>query len=174
MGAHVPISVDERWMRLALEEAAMGLGRGELPIGAVVVVDDEVVGRAHTQEREQKRLLVHAELLALEQADRVLGRRRGDARLYATLEPCLGCVGAAMTTMIGSIVFALESPSDGGLSTAQTWEASRDQTSFPAYRLPPVTGGVLRAESVALFRSYVEQHPGDGPMTTWARSLAIG
>jgi tRNA(adenine34) deaminase len=143
-----------------------------LPIGAVVVVNEDVVGRAHTQEREQNRLLVHAELLALEQADRTLGRRRAQARLFTTLEPCLGCLGAAMTTMVGAIVFALESPSDGGVSTVRAWESSRDHSLFPAYRLPPVTAGVLRADSVAMFRSYVEQHPSDGPMTAWARSLA--
>ena len=162
----------ERWMRLALNEAGEGLARGELPIGAIVVVNDEVVSRAHTQEREQGRLLVHAELLALDQADRTLGRRRHRARLYSTLEPCLGCVGAAMPMMIGSIVYALESPSDGGLSIVREWEATRDRSLFPAYRLPPVTAGVLRLESAALFRSYVELHPGDGLMSQWARSLA--
>jgi hypothetical protein len=78
-----------------------------------------------------------------------------------------------MTTMIDSIVFALESPSDGGVSTARAWDAGRDESLFPTYRLPRVTAGVLRAESVALFRLYVEQHPGDGPMTAWARSLTI-
>ena len=119
-------------MRIALEEAANGLDHGELPIGAIVVVDEELVSRAHTQEREQRRLLVHAELLALDQADRTLGRRRANARLYTTLEPCLGCIGAAMTTMIESVVFALESPGDGGVSTARAWEASRDHSLFPA------------------------------------------
>jgi tRNA(adenine34) deaminase len=64
---------DERWMREALAVARQGLAAGELPIGAVVVADGVVIGAAHTQERRQGRLLVHAELLALDAADRVAG-----------------------------------------------------------------------------------------------------
>lgn len=159
-------------MQVALEEARVGLNLGELPIGAVVVVDGEVVARAHTEERAQNRLLVHAELLALDVADRVLVQRRREARLYTTLEPCLGCLGAAMTTMIGAVVYALESPSDGGVAVARQWETERVAPAFPAYRLPDLTAGVLRDESADLFRAYVERHPGDGPMLQWARSLA--
>lgn len=158
-------------MHVALEEARVGLNVGELPIGAVVVVDGEVIARAHTEERAQKRLLVHAELLALDVADRVLEQRRREARLYSTLEPCLGCLGAAMTTMIGAVVYALESPSDGGVAAARQWETERDALAFPAFRLPDITSSVLRDESADLFRTYVERHPGDCPMVRWARSL---
>src|SRR5580693_5193032 len=117
----------ERWMREALALARRGLDANELPIGAIVVLDQEIVGRAHTEEASQGRLLVHAELLALEQADRGLMDRRSEARLYTTLEPCLGCFGAAMTVMVGTIVFGLESPSDGAIEFAQTWDKQRDR-----------------------------------------------
>lgn len=162
---------DERWMREALAVANEGLSAGELPIGAVVVLDDEIIGRAHTQERGQGRLLVHADLLALDEADRRLGGRRHEARLYVNLEPCLGCLGAAMTVMVSSIVFGLESPSDGAAAFAQRWDAERDQGAFSGYRFPEIRGGVLRADTIELFRSYVGQHPAGAALTEWARSL---
>jgi deoxycytidylate deaminase len=67
----------------------------------------KVVASAHTQERRQRRLLVHAELLALDEADRVPGLKRPESVLYTTVEPCLMCMGAAMTTMVGSVAYAL-------------------------------------------------------------------
>jgi tRNA(adenine34) deaminase len=163
---------DERWMREALAVASEGLSAGELPIGAVVVLDDEIIGRAHTQELSQGRLLVHADLLALDEADRRLGGRRHEARLYVNLEPCLGCLGAAMTVMVSSIVFGLESPGDGAAAFAQRWDREREQGAFPGYRFPEVCGGILRNDTIELFKSYVDQHPSGDGLTEWARSLA--
>src|SRR5205823_756976 len=134
----------EGFMRDALSVAAQGLESGELPIGAVVVLDGRVIARAHTRERAEERLLVHADLLALEEADRLRpfpGRRR-DARLYVTLEPCLMCLGAAMSFMLGEVYYGLESPSDGAVALARGWR--RKEEDFPAYRLPRIEGGILR------------------------------
>jgi tRNA(adenine34) deaminase len=105
--------VDVRWMGEALALAAAGFAVGELPIGAVVVAGGRVVGGAHTQELGQRRLLVHAELLALDEADRETGWDRGLATLFTTLEPCLMCLAATATAMVGRIVYALPSPGDG-------------------------------------------------------------
>src|SRR5579871_3598302 len=118
-------------MREALNVAATALHRGELPIGAVVVLDDRILAAAHTMERSEKRLLVHADLLALEAADRlpdVAGRRR-DVRLYVNLEPCLMCLGAAMSFMLGTIYYGLESPGDGAVQLVRQWE--RREGDFP-------------------------------------------
>jgi hypothetical protein len=85
----------EHFMREALKVAAEGLGKGELPIGAVVVLDDQILASAHSMEKSQGRLLVHADLLALEAADKIKpfpGNRR-DVRMYVTGEPCLMCLG---------------------------------------------------------------------------------
>jgi tRNA(adenine34) deaminase len=163
---------DEFWMGEALAIANEGLAEGELPIGAVVVLDDDIVARAHTEEHRQGRFLVHADLLALDEADRRLGNRRHEAKLYVNLEPCLGCLGAAMTVMVAAIVFGLESPGDGGIALVQRWDRERDSNIFPAYQVPEVRGGVLREETIELFRSYVNIHPSGEPMTVWARSLA--
>ena len=163
---------DKFWMREALAAASEGLAAGELPIGAIVVLDDKIVGRAYTEERQQGRLLVHADLLALDQADRRMGSRRHEARLYVNVEPCLGCFGAAMTVMVSTIVFGLESPSDGAVALAEHWDRHRDHEAFAGYRIPDVRGGILREATLHLFKSYVELQPSDDPMTIWARSIA--
>lgn len=165
------------FMRQTLALAELAIERGELPIAALVVLDGAaldraVIAQAHTAEVAEGRLLVHAELRALEQADRLKpfpGRRR-DVILYTNLEPCLMCLGAAMSFMLGEIVYALESPSDGAAALAQGWQ--RDEAGFAEYRVPRIRGGVLRQESIALFCKWMDAHPEGGPVWEWAKSLA--
>jgi tRNA(adenine34) deaminase len=93
---------------LAIEVAEEGLAAGELPIG-------DVLGRSWTRERAAGRRLVHADLLAMEQADRALGwsKRTAPLQLAVNLEPCLMCVGAAMALVVDEICYGLESPASG-------------------------------------------------------------
>src|ERR1051326_5156244 len=143
---------DDRFMHEALNMARLGLERGELPIGAVVVLNGAIIASAHTEERTQSPLLVHADLLALEAADRLKpfpGSRR-DARLYVTGEPCLMCLGAAMSFFIGEVIYGHEMPGDGAVALVQGWR--RKEADFPAYRVPRIRGGVLRTETLLLFR----------------------
>jgi tRNA(adenine34) deaminase len=158
-------------MREALKLAASALDQGELPIGAVVVLDDQIIAAAHTMERAEKRLLVHADLLALEAADRIqpFPGRRADAKLFVNLEPCLMCLGAAMSFHLGEIYYGLESPGDGAVSLVQQWQ--RNETLLPAYCLPKIQGGIMREESIQLFREYAARHP-SGAMGEWAKTLA--
>lgn len=162
---------DEEGMAAALAVALVGLEAGELPIGAAVVVDGEVVAAAHTQERGQRRLLVHAELLALDAADRRLGPARTRATLHTTLEPCLMCLAATATAMVPRLVFGLASPGDGAGALAAAWDAGRS-ADLPQVRLPEVVGGVGAEESRALFALFCAARPDatDG-LTTWARTL---
>lgn len=164
-------SVCERFIREALAVARQGLDCGEFPIGAVVVLNDQIIASAHTQEVTQGRLLVHADLLALEAADRLSpfpGKRR-DCVLYITGEPCLMCLGAAMSFFIGEIVYGHEMPSDGAVSLVQKWQ--RPEEDFPNYRLPKIRGGVLRQEGIDLFKEYVVRHC-SGAMWEWAKTVA--
>ena len=161
----------ERFMREALIVARQGLDRGELPIGAVVMLNGQIIASAHTQEVMQGRLLVHADLLALEAADRLSpfpGNRR-DCSLYITGEPCLMCLGAAMSFFIGEIIYGHEMPSDGAMSLVQGWQ--RQERDFPNYQVPRITGGVLRQEGIDLFKEYVAQHSSGG-MWEWAKTVA--
>jgi tRNA(adenine34) deaminase len=170
--ADAALEIDRRWMGVALAVAEEGLALGELPIGAVVVLGDRVIGRAFTQEATQGRLLVHAELLALDEADRLAGARRGSAVLYTTLEPCLMCLGAASVAMVGRVVFALGSAADGAGDLARFWDQHRSGEDLPHVRLPPVTGGVGADESRALFARFVAGRPSPtDPLAHWAATL---
>jgi tRNA(adenine34) deaminase len=158
----------EELMREALGIAAMGLEAGELPIGAVVALDGEVIAARHTSEVATKRLLTHAELLALEDAERRGLKRRREMRLYTTVEPCLMCLGAAMTFGVGAVIYALPSPSDGAVALVKGWP--RDTAAFPTYQTPAFIADVLRRESAALFAEYVRRRTSGG-MWEWAKSL---
>lgn len=158
-------------MSAALAVAEEGLLAGELPIGSVVVANGVVVGQAHTQEHSQERLLVHAELLALDQADRLPRWDRASSTLYTTLEPCLMCLGAAATAMVGRVVFALPAPSDGAARLAEHWERSRSRD-VPHARLPAVVAGIGRIESEALMERFIAQRRDNGdPLARWVRTL---
>jgi len=160
------------FMQEALKVAAEGLEQGELPIGAVVVLDGQIIARAHTAEVSERRMLVHAELLALLQADRLVSgaKKRADVALYTTLEPCLMCLGATMSFFLGQIYYALEAPGDGAVALARQWQ--RKEEGFPAYHLPSMEGGLLRQESMDLFKAYINQYPpASQPLWEWVRTL---
>jgi tRNA(adenine34) deaminase len=161
----------EYFMHKALEMAQQGLDQGELPIGAVVVLNQQVIAAAHTRENAEGRLLVHADFLALEAADKLKpfpGRRR-DAALFVNLEPCLMCFGAAMSCFIGAVYYGVESPGDGAVSLVRMWQ--KQDEDFPAYQVPITHGGILRDESIALFQQYVKHHS-SGAMWEWAKTIA--
>ncbi|WP_326557833.1 nucleoside deaminase [Micromonospora sp. NBC_01796] len=139
---------------LALEVSEEGMRAGELPVGAVVAMGDEIIGRAYTQERTQGRRLVHADLLALEQADRSLGwkQRRDPLTLAITLEPCLMCLGAAMALGVSQVYYGLEAPDDGAAGVPAVWQPSRQTMWFS--QVPAVAGGYRRFECRDQFRRY--------------------
>lgn len=164
-------SDDERWMADALEVAAEGLAAGELPVGAIVVADGEIVGRAHAEERAQARLLVHAELLALDRADRTPGWDRTSATLYTTVEPCLLCLGAAATAMVGRVAFAVPAPSDGAARFAQEWQRQRSQ-GLAHVEVPTIVEGAGRVGAEVLLGRFLATRPDPSdPMAGWVRSL---
>jgi len=163
-------SEDEHFMMQAIAQARRALEQGELPIGAVIVLDGGVIAEAFTGEISLRRRLVHAELLALDAADRILplsGRRRA-AKLYTTLEPCMMCLGAAITFGISAVHYALESPTDGATALLGRKDAVPYATFFPA---PAMSGGLLRQHSIELFETYCAQRPA-GPLRDWAATLA--
>ncbi len=97
---------DEKWMRLALEEAALARSAGEVPVGAVIVEGEELLSRAHNAPIALNDPSAHAELLAIRRAAAARGNYRlTGTTLYATLEPCLMCAGAIIQARIGRVVF---------------------------------------------------------------------
>jgi tRNA(adenine34) deaminase len=160
---------DAALMELALAEAQRGLDSGELPVGAVVALAGEAIAAAHTRERSAGRLLVHAELLALEQADqdpRVSGRRR-ELTLVTTVEPCPMCLGAALAAQVGRVVYALASPTDGAHKLFAGWRPALP--GFASVALPQVVAGVDAAGSRALIAEFVARE--QGAFAVWAASL---
>ena len=147
-------------MGAALEQAALGLETGDMPIGAVVVADDDILAAAHW--RASDGLLAHPELVALQQAN-----RRG-VTLVTTLEPCLLCMAAAMFQFADRVVYALESWTDGGTRIGEVWHPAA--RSVAPYGLPVVEAGVRRDESLALMQEFLERFH-ESPFAPWAETL---
>ncbi|MFD1369455.1 nucleoside deaminase [Actinoplanes sichuanensis] len=147
----------EELVGLALDAAEDGLRAGEMPIGAVVVMGDEVIGRGYTSERSRGRRLVHADLLAMIEADERLGwtRREQPLRLGVTMEPCLMCLGTALTLGVSDVFYGLAAPDDGAAGIPAVWRpGTQDGIFFP---LPSLTGGLRLPECRDQFRRYAAQ-----------------
>jgi tRNA(adenine34) deaminase len=105
---------DEKLMRLALVEARLAYEKGDVPIGAVAVYQDQVIGQAHNQKETGRDPTAHAEILALQQAARVRGGwRLPGVTLYCTMEPCPMCAGAMVQARLPRLVFAVDDPRAG-------------------------------------------------------------
>ncbi len=100
---------DEFFMGLALAEAHQALDAAEIPIGAVVVADGQVIGRGHNQTERLRDVTAHAEMLALTAAANHLGNKYlSDCTLYVTVEPCVMCAGASHWAQLGAVVFGAD------------------------------------------------------------------
>jgi tRNA(adenine34) deaminase len=105
---------NESWMRMALQEAQKGYRLGEVPVGAVIMLDDQVIGRGFNQTEKLKDPTAHAEILAITSACEAVGDWRLDnSVMYCTLEPCSMCAGAAVLARIAKIVFGAADPKFG-------------------------------------------------------------
>jgi tRNA(adenine34) deaminase len=111
-------NADQGFMELALEQAAAAAAWAEVPVGAVVVHRGQVVGRGHNRRELDQDPLAHAELLALRQAARHLGRwRLCGCSLYVTLEPCPMCAGALVNARVERLVYGCADPKAGAVRT---------------------------------------------------------
>ncbi len=105
---------DERFMRLALEQAKIAAKLGEIPVGAVVVKDGEVIGKGYNRREVDSSATAHAEVLAIEAACKTLGTwRLTDCELYVTLEPCPMCAGAIINSRIRRVVYGAKDEKAG-------------------------------------------------------------
>src|SRR5712691_5155242 len=106
----------EDFMDAALEQARLGLAAGEVPIGAVLVIDDTIVARGFNQPISACDPTAHAEVLVLREAARAIGNYRlTDADVYVTLEPCLMCVGALVHARVRRVIYGAAEPKTGAL-----------------------------------------------------------
>ena len=145
---------DEAHMGIALDEARATAGHDDVPIGAVVVRDGQIVSRARNRREADADPTGHAEILALRDAGKRLGSwRLVDCALYVTLEPCVMCAGAIVLARVPLVVFGAPDPKAGAvISIAQVFDERR-LNHHPKWRM-----GVLRAESEELLRAFFGSH----------------
>jgi tRNA(adenine34) deaminase len=138
------------FMRRALAAAELAGGRGEVPVGAVVVVGDQVVAVAHNERETGGDPTAHAEILALRRAAAALGRwRLLDADLFVTMEPCPMCAGALVNARLRRLYFGCDDPKAGAVRTLYT--LAEDPRLNHRVEVFP---GVLAAEGAALLRGF--------------------
>ena len=155
-------SADEKYMRMALEEADLAAVEGEVPIGAVVICDGEVVARAHNRRETDLDPSAHAEFSAMVAASQALGRwRLTGCTVYVTLEPCLMCAGLMVNARIDRCVYGAADPKGGALGTL--FDVSHDSRLNHEFE---VTAGVLADDAADQLRQFfrarrASHHKGD-------------
>lgn len=158
-------------MRITIDEARKSLANREFPVGAVIFNGDEIISRAYSSGESTLEFLPHAEIVALLKADKLRypPPKRKEMQLFTTLEPCMMCLGAAMSFYIGEIYYALESPIDGATDFAtKFWQEKRRE--IPSYRLPRIHGGLLKSQGKDLLREYIDLVP-NGPLVEFSKTL---
>jgi tRNA(adenine34) deaminase len=141
---------DSHWMNEALGEAERALAAGEVPVGAVVVHRNRVVGRGHNATEREGRPFEHAEIVAMREAFDELGTRTlEDCVLYSTIEPCVMCIGAALLARIPRVIFGAREPKTGAC------ESVHSIPNQPGLDHPVVvTGGVGAQRAKALMQAF--------------------
>lgn len=142
-----------RFMREALGLAGEAARTGEVPVGAVVVVDGAVVGRGFNRPMTSLDPTAHAEIVALRDAAQQLGNYRlSGATLYVTVEPCVMCVGALVHARIGTLVYGAPEPKAGAIDSTQ-----RAHEHGALNHRMTIISGVLATECKALMQSFFKQ-----------------
>jgi tRNA(adenine34) deaminase len=141
---------DDYFMRLALREAERASAHADVPIGAVVVRDGELVAAAHNERELRQDPTAHAEVLALREAARLAGAWRVlDAALYVTLEPCAMCAGAIVLARVARVVYGARDPKAGACGSVL------DVLGEPRLNhRPEVSGGLLAEQCGELLSAF--------------------
>ena len=139
------MTIDERFMNMALDEARAALAQDEIPIGAVVVADGMVIGRGHNLTETLHDVTAHAEMQAITAAEVYLGGKYlNRCTLYVTVEPCVMCAGAIAWSQLGRLVFGAKDEKRGYQRYAP--EALHPKTA--------VVSGVLEEECAAMMKDF--------------------
>jgi tRNA(adenine34) deaminase len=141
---------DEYFMRQALAQAQQAFEEDEVPIGAVIVINNKIIARGHNQVEKLNDPTAHAEILALTSAFNFLGSKYlPDASLYVTIEPCLMCAGAMYWSKIGRIVYGAPDAKNGYL------HITKDNSPF--HPKTELIKGFLREECAELIKTFFKQ-----------------
>jgi len=138
---------DEHYMRQALKEAQKAFDEGEVPVGAIIVMNERIIARGHNQVERLTDSTAHAEIIALTAAFNFLGSKYlPEAVLYVTIQPCLMCSGALYWSKIGKVVYGAEDEKNGYKKVAG------EQSPFHPKTM--VSGGLLQDESARLIKDF--------------------
>lgn len=150
--------VDRHFMRLALAEAEKALVHGDVPIGALAVLNGEVIGAGHNQRELDGDPTAHAEMIAIRQAAQVIGHwRLEDVTLYCTLEPCCMCAGAMVLGRLPRLVYATHDPKAGAGGSIM------DITRHPQLNhMVTVESGLFAEEAAEQIRAFFRQLRAEG------------
>lgn len=144
---------DEHWMKEALVEAKRAFEMDEVPVGAIVVYQNQVIGRGHNLKEKQKNVSSHAELIAMAEASQHLKSwRLKGCTLYVTLEPCMMCTGALIQSRIDRIVYAVKDEKSGAI------QSQLHMHKIPHLQHQPLTqSDILSLESQTLLKQYFQK-----------------
>ena len=146
---------DIDYMKIALKEAEIAANEGEIPVGAVIVKDGEIIAKARNNREATGDATGHAELLAIREACRALGGWHLEAcELYVTLEPCPMCMGAIINSRLGKVVFGAKDAKAGACGSVL------NMCSYPLNHKPEVESGVMRNECAAVLSEFFSQKRG--------------
>ena len=144
---------DEHWMRLALEEAHLAATEGEVPVGAVIISENQVIARGHNQPIGRHDPSAHAEIVAIrEAAEKLKNYRLTGMTLYVTLEPCIMCAGAILQARLARLVYGTGDSKGGAVNSLyRLLQDSRLNHSVE------VAGGVLQASSAEILSRFFRE-----------------
>jgi tRNA(adenine34) deaminase len=141
---------EEHFMKLALREAENAFSEGEVPVGAIVVINNRVISRGYNMVEKLKDPTAHAEMIALTSAFSSLGSKYlQDATLYVTVEPCLMCAGALHWSKIGKIVWGAEDVKNGH----QVYTENRN----PFHPKTQILTGLLAEDAASLMKAFFQE-----------------
>ena len=139
---------DEYFMKQALAEAKYALDKGEVPVGAVIVVKNQIIARAHNQTELLTDVTAHAEMIALTSASSALGSKYlPDAKLYVTLEPCMMCSGAMFWSQMGHVIFGAADEKRGFMRYGKELLHPKTKLSY----------GIMEKESQDLLKEFFQK-----------------
>lgn len=142
---------DAHWMHQALLEAKKAAALGEIPVGAVIVRDKQVIARAHNRRELDQDAMAHAEVLCIQQACRVLNSwRLSGCTLYVTLEPCPMCSGAIINSRLDRVVYGAKDDKAGCAGSVA------DLFVMPFNHTPVIRSGILEEECAAVLSEFFE------------------
>ena len=139
------------FMQEALKEAKLAYDRKEVPVGAVLVYNGEIIARAHNLRETKNSSLAHAEILCISQAEKIMGWRLEDTTLYVTLEPCPMCSGAIIQSRIKKVYFGAYDPKAGACGSIF------NLFSYPFNHHVTVAGGLMEDEARELLKSFFKE-----------------